>query len=66
MNPEEAVKAHIDLGLPQLSIGIHWGTFMKSNEPYLSPIQQLSDILLKQNLENDRFIVTSFGKTLFI
>lgn len=66
MNPEEAVQAHLDLGSPRISIGVHWGTFMKSNEPYLSPIQQLIDSYSKIE-ENDtsRFITTSFGETIF-
>lgn len=78
MNPKEAVKAHLDLGSPTLSIGIHWGTFMKSNEPYLSPSQQLSDLFKntatttdtecqeEQSAHESRFITTAFGETLFI
>jgi N-acyl-phosphatidylethanolamine-hydrolysing phospholipase D len=61
MNPAQAVKAHVDLGSPRLSVGIHWGTFMKSNEPYLSPIQQLSELA-----QDGQFITTLFGETLFI
>ena len=37
MGPEDAIKAHYDLGCPQLSVGIHWGTFMMSDEHYLAP-----------------------------
>jgi N-acyl-phosphatidylethanolamine-hydrolysing phospholipase D len=70
MNPNEAVKAHIDLGSPTLSIGIHWGTFMNSNEPYLSPSQQLSDLTIEYReqhlIHESQFITTAFGETLFI
>jgi N-acyl-phosphatidylethanolamine-hydrolysing phospholipase D len=74
MNPNEAVKAHLDLGSPTLSIGIHWGTFMTSNEPYLSPSQQLSDLFKGTTMESrereavheSQFITTAFGETLFI
>lgn len=72
MNPEEAIEAHKDLGFPTLSVGIHWGTFMTSNEPYLSPSQRLSHLWSKEeekeegNSSNSRFITTSFGQTLFL
>ncbi|EIE87562.1 hypothetical protein G6F46_004807 [Rhizopus delemar] len=61
MNPSEAVKAHMDLGLPKLSIGIHWGTFKQSNEPYLSPCQLLSRLWTQTN--DSQFITTSLGQT---
>ncbi|KAI7900696.1 beta-lactamase superfamily domain-containing protein [Cokeromyces recurvatus] len=67
MSPKEAIKAHSDLDFPRISIGIHWGTFMTSNEPYLSPIQQLAKLYNKETLGNDReesqFITTAFGET---
>lgn len=72
MNPEEAIEAHKDLGFPTLSVGIHWGTFMTSNEPYLSPSQRLSHLWSKEekaegnSSSNSRFITTSFGQTLFL
>ncbi|CEP11692.1 hypothetical protein [Parasitella parasitica] len=65
MNPKEAIQAHFDLGLPRISIGIHWGTFMKSNEPYLSPTQQLHELYSKIEDGSSRFITTSFGETVY-
>lgn len=44
MGPEDAVKAHIDLGYPSLSVGIHWGTFMMSDEHYLAPREVLDRV----------------------
>ncbi|KAI8982077.1 beta-lactamase superfamily domain-containing protein [Mycotypha africana] len=41
MGPEDAIKAHLDLNCPRLSVGIHWGTFMMSDEYYLAPKQIL-------------------------
>ena len=43
MGPTEAVKVHHDIGCPRLSIGIHWGTFMMSDEHYLEPAKQLRE-----------------------
>lgn len=47
MGPEDAIKAHIDLGSPTLSVGIHWGTFMMSDEHYLAPRQVLEQVWTK-------------------
>lgn len=44
MGPEDAIKAHFDLGCPRLSVGIHWGTFMMSDEHYLAPRQVLDNV----------------------
>ncbi|KAI8977889.1 beta-lactamase superfamily domain-containing protein [Pilobolus umbonatus] len=43
MGPEDAIRAHRDLGHPRLSVGIHWGTFMMSDEHYLAPRQVLNE-----------------------
>ncbi|KAI7849774.1 beta-lactamase superfamily domain-containing protein [Circinella umbellata] len=43
MGPTDAVKVHHDIGCPRLSIGIHWGTFMMSDEHYLEPAKQLKE-----------------------
>lgn len=60
MTPSQSVQAHTDLGNPTLSVGIHWGTFMTSSEPYLSPLNQLNE------LDTSRFITSSFGETILI
>ncbi|ORX72607.1 Metallo-hydrolase/oxidoreductase [Linderina pennispora] len=40
VNPDDAVKIHRDLGA-KWSIGVHWGTFMMSDEHYLAPVRDL-------------------------
>jgi len=40
MNPEEAVRAHCHLGAGS-SLGMHWGTFRLSDEPYWRPLEEL-------------------------
>lgn len=37
MNPEEAVRAWIDLGATGTFVGMHWGTFRLTDEPPLEP-----------------------------
>ncbi|KAI8878998.1 Metallo-hydrolase/oxidoreductase [Backusella circina FSU 941] len=63
MSPEEAVKAHVDLGSPKISIGIHWGTFQEKNA-FLSPVKRLAQVW--KDTETSRFITLSQGETLFI
>jgi hypothetical protein len=42
MGPEDAIRVHEDLKMPRLSVGIHWGTFMMSDEHYLEPPRTLA------------------------
>lgn len=53
MGPEDAIKAHFDLGCPRLSVGIHWGTFMMSDEHYLAP-RQVLDTVWEQYINNSK------------
>lgn len=74
MGPREAVKAHNDLCRPTLSVGIHWGTFMMSDEHYLDPPKKLREAWIeseaeRQPVEADRksdFITTAFGETVLV
>lgn len=78
MGPLDAVKVHHDLGCPRLSIGIHWGTFMMSDEHYLEPVQILKEAwrtvalergveeLLVPSTSSSRFITTALGETITV
>ncbi|KAG0170560.1 hypothetical protein DFQ30_002321 [Apophysomyces sp. BC1015] len=76
MGPVDAVQAHHDLGNPQLSVGIHWGTFMMSDEHYLDPprvLKQAWEEAAKtasssneSSNQDSRFITTSLGETMFL
>jgi len=60
INPEEAVKAHVDLG-SKLSVGVHFGTFEGlTDEAYNQPPKELKEAMTKYNVSN--FVVPSFGK----
>jgi len=64
VNPEEAVKIHIDVESRQ-SIGMHWGTFLNlTEEPLLEPPQRLFQELLKQQTSPMEFRVLEHGQTL--
>ncbi|OBH09191.1 MBL fold metallo-hydrolase [Mycobacterium sp. E1747] len=41
MNPEEAVRAHLDLTEAGLLVPIHWGTFRLAPHPWAEPVERL-------------------------
>lgn len=59
MNPEEALKAHDDLGA-ETSVGIHWGTFQLTDEGLYDPVDELNRLKLPQQ----NFIILNPGETL--
>ncbi|MCS5711532.1 MBL fold metallo-hydrolase [Candidatus Berkiella aquae] len=64
LNPEEAVKAHIDLG-STLSIGMHYGTFQLSDESYDDPINHLQLALQQLQINKNHFLTPTNGKTIY-
>ncbi|ORX62580.1 Metallo-hydrolase/oxidoreductase [Hesseltinella vesiculosa] len=42
ISPEEAIQVHEDLKMPRLSVGVHWGTFMMSEEHYMEAPRSLA------------------------
>lgn len=72
MGPSDAVKVHYDIGRPRISVGIHWGTFIMSDEHYMEPVKQLKEAWKQIGIEkasvvdqdNTRFITTSIGETI--
>ncbi|KAJ1820392.1 hypothetical protein GGH91_003299 [Coemansia sp. RSA 2671] len=63
INPEDAVLIHRDLGARN-SIGVHWGTFMMSDEHYMAPPRDLLQACIKHGLKDLEFIAPKLGKTL--
>ncbi|KAJ1885668.1 hypothetical protein LPJ66_010004, partial [Kickxella alabastrina] len=61
-NPEDAVLIHRDLRA-KASVGVHWGTFMMSDEHYLQPPRDLEIAAKKYGLGLEEFIAPQFGKT---
>lgn len=62
MNPEEAVKAFLDLKADK-AVGIHFGTFKLTDEGIDTPIYELKEAKRKFKLDSDQFIVPTFGKS---
>jgi L-ascorbate metabolism protein UlaG (beta-lactamase superfamily) len=62
LNPEEAVKAHIDLHSSN-SVSMHFGTFQLTHEGIDQPVKDLAIALVKHEINADVFRVLAFGET---
>ncbi len=62
MNPEEAVRAHLDLGAHQ-SIASHFGTFQLTAEGIDEPLSGLRDALGSAGLAATQFRALDFGES---
>jgi L-ascorbate metabolism protein UlaG (beta-lactamase superfamily) len=60
MNPAEAVRAHLDLGVRR-TVGIHFGTVQLTDEAIDEPIEALQEALAATDLGDTEFIVPEFG-----
>ena len=63
ISPEESVKVHQDINAEK-SVGIHWGTFILTDEPVDEPPQRLAEAVKKAGLDPEAFIVLKHGETL--
>jgi L-ascorbate metabolism protein UlaG (beta-lactamase superfamily) len=64
MNPDEAVRAHVNLGA-RLSIGMHFATFRLTDEAIDAPVQALEVALREHQISPDAFRVPEFGETMY-
>jgi L-ascorbate metabolism protein UlaG (beta-lactamase superfamily) len=62
MNPEEAVRAHLDLGA-RASIGMHFGTFQLTDEGIDEPLRALERAREAHGVGREAFGVLDFGQT---
>jgi len=62
IDPFEAVEVHKDLGA-NISIGMHWGTFILTPEPVLQPRERLQQALQQQNINPETFVTFKHGET---
>lgn len=62
MNPEEAVRATVDLGARR-ALGIHWGTFDLTDEPIDEPPRRFLVAGQRAGLDADRLWVLAPGET---
>jgi len=60
VNPEEAVQIHIDLRARN-SLGMHWGTFVLTDEDALEPPKKLIEAKQQKNVPLEDFVVLNIG-----
>ncbi|KAJ3414793.1 hypothetical protein HDV05_006040 [Chytridiales sp. JEL 0842] len=63
-NPYDAVEVHVDVKSKK-SVGIHWGTFILTDEPVKDPPKVLKEALGKKGLKEEEFGVLEIGETLW-
>lgn len=61
MNPDEAVRAHLDLHACQ-SIGMHFGTFQLTDEAIDAPLQALAGARMAHGVTEPDFVALGFGE----
>lgn len=61
-NPAQVVQAHLDLSAGR-TIGMHWGTFILSDEPILEPPRLFRESAEEAGLTEEEIIVLRHGQT---
>jgi L-ascorbate metabolism protein UlaG (beta-lactamase superfamily) len=62
VNPEEAVQIHRDLGARH-SVGMHWGTFILTDEPLDEPPHRLASARRAAGVSGEHFFLMKHGET---
>jgi N-acyl-phosphatidylethanolamine-hydrolysing phospholipase D len=62
VNPDEAVRAHKDLGARR-SVGVHWGTFNLTDEPLDEPPRALAQARVDHGISDEDFFLLKVGET---
>ena len=62
VNPEEAVRAHLDLG-SRRSLGMHFGTFQLTDEAIDAPVLALRQAQADESVAESDFDILGFGET---
>lgn len=65
MNPDEAVRAHLDLGSP-LSVAMHFGCFQLTDEAIDEPVRALAEARIRHRVAESAFRVLRPGETIAI
>jgi L-ascorbate metabolism protein UlaG (beta-lactamase superfamily) len=65
VNPEESVRIHQDIH-SLYSVGMHWGTFMLTDEPLDEPPLKLAAALQQAKVPANEFEVFRHGESRFL
>lgn len=66
MNPEEAVQAWRDLGARGRFVGMHWGTFVLTDEPVLEPPERTRRAWLADERDEAELSILRHGETMIL
>ena len=64
-NVDEAIQIHKDLKSKR-SIGMHWGTFILTDEPMKEPLEKLKKLTREKNIPTEEFVAIPHGTTIKI
>lgn len=62
IDPAEAVQIHEDIRA-HTSIGMHWGTFVLTDEHVFEPRSRIAELVNAKNMRGDEFITVRHGET---
>jgi N-acyl-phosphatidylethanolamine-hydrolysing phospholipase D len=62
-SPADSVLLHHDVR-SKLSVGMHWGTFVLTDEPVNQPPQKLKEALEKNGKKPEEFVTINIGETM--
>jgi L-ascorbate metabolism protein UlaG (beta-lactamase superfamily) len=65
MNPDDAVRAFLDLGATRF-VAMHWGTFKLTDEPTGEPPLVTRERWHRERLEEERLAIPAVGETLWL
>jgi N-acyl-phosphatidylethanolamine-hydrolysing phospholipase D len=65
MNPKEACLVHMDLKA-KYSLGVHWATFMMSDEHYMDPKHDFEVARIELDLAKGSCFTTAIGETIVL
>jgi L-ascorbate metabolism protein UlaG (beta-lactamase superfamily) len=65
MNPDDAVRAHLDLGA-RTSVGIHFGCFRLADEGFVDPVAGLAAARRAHGVASDAFRVLDVGESVVL
>ena len=65
ISPEEALQVHLDVQ-SRLTVGIHWGTFILTDEPLNEPPARLKRERRDKGISEEAFAVLAHGETLVL
>lgn len=62
VDPREALSMHQDLGCKR-SVGIHWGTFVLTDEPLDEPVKRIKELRPELGITEEEFFLLQHGET---